>query len=301
MLLPSTSQLIISSVTYHGNLICEERPLPIFDQWDAPPLPVDEAMAMPESPLFCPRGEFFAVVHDPACSGLTYDLICDMRDITELFITHDATLDHMFDKEGHAYNAQPWPSSTEFEAKLTEVRAKVASLPSARIPGLPTTNDWVYEACRIAAIIYVSAIIMRVPLSVAANPNRNIVTRDLVSFTGSLESTTVFVPRLTETLYEVIEKTNTGDVWNNMSGVFYWVTAVGAAAARTPMNIDMYSRPSSANEAYSTWVRRCLIMFSSRAMILFLFEHPIPLLHMEKKLLRVQELLARGSVTTLLS
>ena len=258
-------------------------------------------MSLAESPLYCPRGEFFTVIQDRECNASIHDLLCDMRDLTDLFIAHNSGNNVIFDLDVLARDPWNGPSSTEFDAKVIEIRAKVASLPSARDPGLATTNDWVYEACRIAAIIYASAIIMRVPLSAAADPDRNIIMCDMASLAGSLGITPGHTPRLTETLYEVLEKTNTGDLWNNMSGVFYWVTTVGAAAARTPVNIDMYSRPTCANEAYATWVRRCLIMHATRAMILFVFAQPLPLLLAEKKLLKVQELLGRDSSQTLVS
>lgn len=284
------------SVTYHGNLICEDSPLPLFYQWKPPTYSVDETLALPESPLFCPRSHFITVVQDRGCSVTTHDLLCDMLDLTNLFISHNAAVGAVLDLEAHPDSPPRGPPSAELNGKFAEIRAKVASLPSAHIPGLPTTNDWVYEACRLCAIIYTSAIIMHVPLSAAAEPRRNIIMQDIVALTGSYESTLPFVPRITETLYEVIEKTNIGDLWNNMSGVFYWVTTVGAAAARMPVTMDLYRRPTCANDAYATWVRRCLIMFATRCLILTLFEHPLPLLMAEKRLLQVQEILgnARG-------
>jgi hypothetical protein len=267
----------------------------MFYQWEAPPFVVDETMAVPESPLYCPRGTFVTIAQSRACSDSTYELLCDMRDLTDLFIAHNAAFDTVRDLDVHPYDAWHAPSSAMYDAKLAAIRARLVCRPSAHMPGLSTSQDWVYEACRIAATIYTSAIIMRVPFSIAADPGRNLILRDIVSLAGSSEGESAFTPRLTETLYEVIELTNVGDLWDNMSGVFYWVTMVGAAAARTPVNIDMYSRPSCASEAYATWVRRCLIMFATRAMILLLFEHPLPLILAEKKLLKVQELLGSGS------
>jgi hypothetical protein len=273
--------------------------LPLFYRWNAPPFEVGQTEAVPESPLWCPRMDFVTAVQDHACCESTHDLLCDMRDLTDLFIAHNAASDAVEDIDAYVQDARRRSASTEYDKKLFEMRARLASLPSARLPGLPTTNNWVYEACRMASIIYASAIIMRVPLSLAAEPGRNIIMRDIMSLEGSFESSQAFTPRLTETLYEVMEKTNIGDLWNNMSGVFYWVVTVGAAAARTPVNIDMYSRPNCASDAYATWVRRCMIMFSARAMILILFAHPLPLILSQKKLLKVQELLGSGSSRTL--
>jgi hypothetical protein len=281
--------------TYHGDLICEATPLPLFYQWEAPPYLVDDTTAVPESPVYCPREEFVTIVHSQYCSGTTLGLLCDMRELTDICIAHSAALDTVFDLDVQSHDAWHAPSLETYDAKLAGIRARLVSLPSAHVPNLCTTHDWVYEACRIAAIIYTSAMIMRVPLSVAAYPVGNVIMRDIASLMGATDSEQASIPRLTETLYETIEKTNIGDLWGSMTGVFYWVTTVGAAAARTPVNIDVYSRPSCVNEAYATWVRRCLIMFATRAMILMVFEHPLPLILAEKKLLKVQELLGSGS------
>lgn len=256
---------------------------------------------MPESPLFCPRKNYFSFIKDPSCSEYTYDLLCDMRDLTDIFIAHNTGLDTVLDVESHTDASRLGPSLIDYKAKVAWIRAKVASLPSAYMPHLPVTNDWIYEACRIAAIIYTSAIVMRVPLSVAAEPSKNMILLDAASAEDPLHQGQVFSTRLTEALYEVMEKSNVGDIWNDMAGVFYWVSAVGAAAARTPVTINTYQRPSSRSDAYATWVRRCLMMFATRAMIVLVFQHPLPILKAQKRLLQVQGLIGSGSSRRLVS
>lgn len=46
--------------------------------------------------------------------------------------------------------------------------------------------------------------------------------------------------RLTSILFETLKRTDMDDIWSDMSGVLYWVFAVGAAATRvnTPTNIE---------------------------------------------------------------
>ncbi|KAJ4289627.1 hypothetical protein N0V90_010956 [Kalmusia sp. IMI 367209] len=287
-----TVGLATTIVCCHVPIICEMTPLPQLNQFQAPDIEIDEFTALPESPLYCPRGEMISFINDPACSGYTYDLLCDVRDMTELFLVYSGKLVDLVEIESEVDNdnKQLRTLSVEYDVEVAKFRTKLASLPSAYTPGLPTTGDWIYEACRLTAVIHVSALITCVPFSTAADPAQNAIWRTAASIFECLPTR-----RLTDMLYEVLERTNTGDMWNNMAGVFYWVCAVGAAAARTPVTINSYQRPNSHNEAYATWVRRCLTMYSSRTLAQMIFEHPLPLLATQRKLLRIQELIGRGA------
>ncbi|KAF2865634.1 hypothetical protein BDV95DRAFT_554195 [Massariosphaeria phaeospora] len=287
---------VAAACNYHSDIFCEATPLPLFYNWEPPKFRVvDNLAAIPESPLFCPRSEFFTILKDPRCSETTYELLCDMRDLTDLFLAHNVYLDTVLDVEAEEDKARLGPSFLNYDAKIAGIRARLASLPSAYTPGLPTTEDWVYESCRIASIIYTSAIIMRVPLSTAAQPNRNIILADTASATNSITGGHPVTTRLTEALYEVLEKSDAANVWHDMSGVLYWVASVGAAAARAPASINILQTPMSRSEAYTTWVRRCMIMYATRSMILLIFRHPIPVVTAQKRLLKVQELIGSGS------
>jgi hypothetical protein len=217
-----------------------------------------------------------------------------MRDLTELFVTHHDNLDAVYDVESGEYMAVLSPTSQQYDAKIADIRERLAALPSAHTPGLAATKDWVYESCRIASIIYTSAIIMRVPFSVAAEPGRSIIPVEAEpTWHPNSQSSSV---RLTDALYYALERSNMQDIWGDMSGVLYWVSLVGAAAARTPASIRLYAENgSSREERFATWVRRCFIMFATRAMIILIFQHPLPIILAQRKMLRVQELVGRGS------
>lgn len=274
--------------------------MPLFYHYEPRPYEPEETAAFPDSPLFCPRQEMYSTLQASACSEWTYELLCDMRDLTDLFIAHcsENTVHVSLAQADTARFASLLP---DYDSKVFEIRTKLASLPSAYTSGSPVTGDWVYESCRIAAIIYTSAIITRVPLSVAAEPRKNAIIQDTASTDHHRGVGNVFNTRLTEALYEVMERTNTGAIWDDMSGVYYWVAAVGAAAARSPITINTYQRPNSRSEAYSTWVRRCTMMFATRAMIILIFQHPLPVLMAQRKLLKIQELISKGDSSTLVS
>ncbi|KAF2464580.1 uncharacterized protein BDR25DRAFT_95732 [Lindgomyces ingoldianus] len=282
---------VAAACCFHTDIFCEATPHSIFQCWEPTEFaPVEDSAAIPESPLFCPRSEFFTIARSQYCSETTFDLLCDMRDLTDLFVSYHGSLDTALDVESPSDRTCLVPSSSEYDTKVSAICARLAALPSAYTPGIPITNDWVYETCRIASIIYASAILYHIPFSVASEPGRSPLLSNSVSLTNSTAGGHLLTTRLTDALYETLEKTNLGDVWGGMSGVLYWVTLVGAAAARTPVSVNMTQTPKSRTEAYATWVRRCLIMFATRAMIVLVFEHPLPVIMAQRKMLKVQEL-----------
>ncbi|KAF2443475.1 hypothetical protein P171DRAFT_495244 [Karstenula rhodostoma CBS 690.94] len=283
-----TVGLATAIVCSHVPIICESTPLPQLCRFQAPDYPVDISMALPESPLYSPREQMYSVVTDPACSVHTYKLLCDVRDLTDVFLAYSDNLATIVNEDDHS---RLRTLSADYDAAVAQFRTRLASMPSAYTPGLPTTNDWIYEACRLTALMYMAAIITCVPFSAAADPAQNAVVRTAASISDGGWPT----KRLTESLYEVVERTNTGDSWNNMVGVFYWVCVVGSAAARTPVILSTKSRPSVHSEAYSAWVKRCLTMYSSRTLALMIFEHPLPLLVAQKKMHKIQALIGRNA------
>ncbi|KAF1844844.1 uncharacterized protein K460DRAFT_405124 [Cucurbitaria berberidis CBS 394.84] len=292
---------VAAACCYHCDVFCEADSLSVFRDWNPPNYALgDDTAAIPESPLFCPRPEFATIVNDSHCSRFTHDLLCDMRDLTDLFLTHHAELEVIFDiDEGEMRRLSS--ASVDYDIKVAEIRERLASLPSAYIPGLPMSNDWVYEACRITALIYTTSIIMRVPFSVAADPCQNLVFSDSRALANAQAGGHMLPIRLTEALYEVMERTDTSNIWDDMSGVLYWVCSVGAAAARTPASINMAQQSRFLSHGYAVWIRRSLIMFSTRAMIVLVFQHPLPVILAQRRLLKVQKLIRTGGTRPLRS
>jgi hypothetical protein len=102
----------------------------------------------------------------------------------------------------------------EYTDKAREIRARIFALPSADSPNHLVSKDFVYEACRIVAIIYAQATVEQEPFS-----------------------KTAMVP-LIDKLHEALKNTDLANVWNDMAGVPYWVCAVGAAAAQTTVVLE---------------------------------------------------------------
>ena len=279
------------SCCYHCDVFCEAEILsPFRDGLPANLTPIRSEAALPESPLYCPRHTFLTVSDDSQCSRSTLELLSDMRDLTNIFITHNTAFNtiHDIDAVDIAHLKSP---NYAYEATVHAIRARLALLPSAHTSGVAVSGDWVYEACRIAALIYTTAIVMGVPFSLAADP-------EYVDCFGTPMSSASWdsderlpKPHLTKALYKALQRADTRSVWKNMSGVLYWVSAVGAAAARIPSTMNMTQQDRLGPDAYSVWVRRCLIMTATRTMIVLVFEHPTAIIAAQKTLLKVQKLI----------
>ncbi|KAF2711079.1 hypothetical protein K504DRAFT_376174 [Pleomassaria siparia CBS 279.74] len=292
-----------ATLVYHCDIICESTPVPLFHTWE--PLayaPTSKWSALPESPLFCPRTEFYTILGDPRCSEYVYDLLSDMRDATDLFIDHFRGLNTVLDVEAEEHIMRVGLTAQEYDVKMADIRARLAALPSALVPGLPTTNDWLYESCRITAIIYMGSMLLREPFSVSADASRNPILSDMAAVTpSSLARGHLVSQDLTTALYKAISMSDTTTIWGDLSGVLYWVASVGSAAARTPETMNMPHMPRNGSQARAIWIRRNMVMFATRSLLMLFFEHPIPILVAQKKLLKVQELTASDSSGRVLS
>jgi hypothetical protein len=269
-------------------LICEAEPLPALAAYaPAVDLTIADDVAIPESPLFCPRSDFTTIASDSHCSTFTCDLLKDMRDLTDLFISHQTAFGTF--QNTSEINAAEWERrNVEYSCEVTTIRKRLTRLPSAHIPDLPTSDDWVYEACRIAALIYTASIVLRLPFSTVADPCRNPLVAESEASNWQGSDVSLLNTHLSKVLFKLLNRTNVVDMWNKMSGVFYWVSTVGAAAARPSA-----AQGQSRDDVHAKWVRRCLVVYSTRTMIKLVFDHAKPMLATEKKLLRVQELIGR--------
>lgn len=274
----------------------KKRTSPLFQDYELPAytLPDNIRSAPLESPLFCPSVDMKGVKDDAQCHNLTYGLLCDMRELTDLFIAFHATVSGTHEDQGRPRRCI---LRAEYDERTHEICMRVASLPSAKASGTPVHKDWIYEAWRLAALIYTSAILARVPFSTAADPEQNFMFNDPVLVYTTRVHRNLCSRRLNETLYEVLERTDTGDLWSGMIGVFYWVTAVGAAASRTQTTIHPTNSNLPHSEAHAMWVRRCFVMYAMRAVILSVFEHSLPTVSAQDTLLKVQELLSPSGAT----
>ena len=213
-----------------------------------------------------------------------------MRDLTDIFISNQTVSDitHDMSQVDGAYGDS---DNVDYDVKVSKIRERLTKLTSAYIPGFSISNNWMYEACRIASLIYAASIIQRLPFSVTADPRYNTLVAELEVSSYSDAGLRPYTTCLSDALYAVLERTDIANAWGNMTGVLYWVSTVGAMAARSPTTTHRTQQPKLCDETRAVWVRRCLTIFSIRSATKIVFDHPKPLLIAQKKLLKVQELI----------
>jgi hypothetical protein len=211
-----------------------------------------------------------------------------MRELTDLFINRIGSVAGSYIKEEEVDERHGSYAIVEYGDKSLAIYRYVLSLPSAQEEGHPSSNDWVYEACRITAIIYTEAIVALEQFSKVGDINYS-----RGSFTSAHWSSRTCTKSLPEKLYEALEHTDIASVWGDMAGVLYWVCAVGAAAARTPVgsNSGSESIVCERQQYYPVWVQRCLAMTATRTMIILVSKHPTPMVIAQRRLYEVQELI----------
>ncbi|KAF2855221.1 hypothetical protein T440DRAFT_486196 [Plenodomus tracheiphilus IPT5] len=264
---------ISAAFSYHADLICDTEPFPIFEAWEPLSTCPDPIISVTESPLF----NHHAAQRE---SGPFVQLICDMRDLGDLFIHHAMNMEYT-SNISHKDTTRMSSSSSDFNTQTSEIISRLIDLASASEPGHAFTDDWMYESCRIAALIYAAAIKLRISFPDAADPARNLLYIESTKSSGGLHYSSGSLSHL---LLQALKRTDIANAWGDLTGLFYWVCIVGAMSARTTAMEQM------ASTGHDIWVRRCLSMHASRVMTMLVFQHPVPMAAIAKKLLKVRHL-----------
>jgi hypothetical protein len=220
----------------------------------------------PESPLYCPRADFYTLVRMQECPRHTFELLSDLRDLTDLFLEAEryAMRDRRFaDSFNHAHEYENPRERNAMQG--LRIASRILGLPSAADPsaaGQPCYGDWAYEACRLAALIYVHALTSRTPLSASTGA-------------AAAASASTSGAMLLFALRDALVRSDVSDCWGDMAGVLLWATLVGAVAARGVHEPDMLA------------TRRWMSALAVRCTLLLAFEHPVPLLSSLRKMLDV--------------
>jgi hypothetical protein len=261
-----------SSLSSHCHIVCDTELPALLREWRTGRITYN--ISLLESPLFSPGPELVVLQHSSRCSAATHRLLVDMLCLTRAF---EADLDHF---AASRFVLPGREGSLLFRSEVvSSIQQRVFALPSATIPGLPETGDWVYEACRIAALIYTIAIIGMVPFSTAVFPAGQ--------FIQTRSGTQL---RLVEDLYAALQQCNMDDAWGDMGGVLYWVTSVGAAAARVDPSHGL-SVAHHPDVPHQVRVFRTLNLYSVQALVVLVFQFPGATILGQKTMLRIQSAL----------
>jgi hypothetical protein len=187
-----------SRITSNVNLLIRHHTLvaaisaqptsPAFDiDVDDVPTTFPIISAIQESPLYCPSRTFEQVSQSKRCSQATLQIIYGARDLIDLLLSHH--------------------ENEEVSIDISRIKAQLEGHLSANNPQSPCHGDWIFESCRVAALIILQAVEQSTPLATCN-------------------------PLLTESLVQALGKTDIGGTWGDMLGVLYWVLMIGLASTQ---------------------------------------------------------------------
>lgn len=200
------------------------------------------------------------------CSVGTAGIILEIQKCTNVFLARwNHNRDALTISSGQLANC---------DSQLQNIYSRILLLPSTEGD---ITPDWIYESCRIAALIYCRSVVHGASFASSGR---------IVHATtpGSRpESAT-----LLSALYTALEKTDTRGCWGSgLSGTFLWVTLVGAAAAwSSPHPLSEDDSPTS------TWAGKCFALYAMRAAVSVPFQQADAAIHALRTFLQVRRWVA---------
>ena len=257
--LPNRDRVVLSFTVLRG------RPEPAMLQGFTPNQ-ISSGLSVsprPISPLYAPGGEISRLYG--SCADETFEIIRDMHDLTRSFIGR------------WNYPASEAPLA---EAHLEQIYTRLLYRPSTEDN---ITPDWIYECCRIAALIYCRSIVQGMPLAQSGNIM-------YARSSGAGTGTTMI-----SALHHAFEQTDRTRHWDDMCGVLLWVCLVGGAAS-WPSFQSLYADVPDAQSS-PAWTRKCFALYAVRSSLSVNFNHADAIVEAQRSMLQVQHLISlrRGS------
>ena len=222
--------------------------------------------APPISPLFAPRGDVSPLSRK--CSEATYQIISEMHDLTRTFVARWNYTEDMYSRTSESQLAS-------YDAHMQQIYTRLLMRHSTEDHGTP---DWVYECCRLAALIYCRSIVQGVPFSDSTNV-----------LYGRSSGTDTSHMTLISALRSALEHTERRDFWGDLRGVLFWVTLVGGAASWSSSGLSYGA--GQGMEALAAWEKKCFALWTVSSSLAHGFEHAGATVHAQRMMLQVQQLI----------
>lgn len=213
---------------------------------------------VPISPLSSPLEHTSQLYR--VCSVGIAGIILEIQNCTDIFLARWNRA-----SDGHGISSGQLANC---DSQLQAIYSRLLLLPSTESD---ITPDWIYESCRIAALIYCRTMVHGTSLVDSGNV--------VHAATASSRSST-----LLSALHNALEKTDTRSCWgDDLSGVFLWVTLIGAAASWSSIR-----RLPEENPQTATWVAKCFALYSVRAAVSVPFDYIDATIHALRKFLKIR-------------
>ncbi|KAK7511571.1 hypothetical protein IWZ03DRAFT_63293 [Phyllosticta citriasiana] len=277
---------VACAMAYTSAIIRESQPDAFFLSHRPERKVYDNNTVLPESPLFYPRSGFVTLSRSKSCIKPLLSLIEKLKALTEACVSlpaHTSTWDLADYRRSILLHIQALPYAENLTpAQLVGSPPTPSSSPSSSSThhqsSPPAHHLARYEAARLAAKLYAYALAHRVPLSAAAAAHEGI----LAQLVAAL--------KLSHCPYS--------DCWDDMTGVLYWITLVGAAAAAAERSANVAGMGADGTRRHER-ERRWLAALNIRCAIVLAFEHRAALVGSLRTML--DALAGCGSVSSSLS
>ncbi|KAF2085885.1 hypothetical protein K490DRAFT_58226 [Saccharata proteae CBS 121410] len=295
---------IVTAMVFISGSLRESQPPSSFLDYLYHDTPVKVSTRLPESPIYCPRRDFYTI--NNLCSAPTLRILRDMRDLTAVFLSGvdlevpcaDFVNANITDLSATKHDRQ------SLQVRIWNVYKNTWTLPTAA-DWRSNPRDWVHESCRLTALLYPYALLNRLPFSVAARQLEGAPMPPIVE--GSdFGAAHPYAAHPSVAIHTALQHTDLRDCWGDMIGVLLWITLVGATAARqTPSALAASKamiKPGTAGhpnsyDAYRrrefAFARKSLAMIALRCIVRLGFERSSSVLAAQRTFLKVQERLVQ--------
>lgn len=243
---------------------------------------------VPESPVFCRSGGYVTLSKLLPVKGHMFGLLEVLRQFTDSFNANP----EQSDLGSSAGTTMVSPARVEWLMTFWSLRDRVSSyVPGKKLHFASTSDQYIYEAVRLTAQIYVEALTNEVPFSRAA---ARLKTRAGSRGTGSSESSDsseAHKPSLPVQIRDTIQHTDMTQCWQHLAGVLLWITLVAGASANPEILEDDCVPRVRHNEDEEA--RTYLAAITVRTNVLLSFDHPQVIAGTLESMLAIQECLGR--------
>jgi hypothetical protein len=247
-----------------------------FASKQATKIPSD-AHRLPESPLYSRPQGFYTINASLDSNPEMYQLLDTLRALTNRFYIENS----------HQSTSMASPSRTanlweQSEETVTSLYGRIfATQPAVDQSFNGMSDRYMFEAVRLASLIYAQALANKIPFSKAASQ-----VRSSDSTVGSEEQAEPMPIQIKKALM----RTDVSYCWDHLAGVLFWVALIaGAAANPGPLaNEDRIGEDEDARKWLTAVAVRCCIVLS--------FEYGNSVLETLKRLLAIETVLGQAEI-----
>lgn len=192
-----------------------------------------------------------------------------MQDLTRTFVLR-------WNYVSDGFSSQTSTDLASYDAHMQQIYTRLLLRPSTDDDISP---DWVYESCRLAALIYCRSIVQGVPLSDSAN------IMHARSSSLDMSGTTVLVA-----LHNALENTEKSSFWGDLHGVLLWICLVGGAASWPSVAQPVFGELDDTHSG-SAWVRKWFALWAVKSSVGCGLDQANAVVEAQRTMLQIQNLI----------